>query len=109
MGDREETETGRACPAWCRTTHAAGLHPEDQHHRSDVRHVALIAGNPLLEPDDLAVGCIAIARLVRRTDAEQTWVELVSDEGDEIRLVVTLESALRLRGALGELLATALP
>ena len=48
-----------------------------------------------------------VARLVRRTDSEQTWLELVSEEGGQVRLVVTLESALRLRAVLGELLAVA--
>ncbi|MFZ2015525.1 MAG: hypothetical protein WAV00_17035 [Nocardioides sp.] len=107
MHDHEELDRDPECPAWCRRAHHDRLHPDDQHHQSAVRRVGVVAGHPTLEPDDLAVPCPVVARLVRRTDSEQTWLELVSEEGGQVRLVVTLESALRLRAVLGELLAAA--
>ena len=107
MRDHAEAEAGPSCPAWCRRAHVAELHPDDQHHASSVRRAAVVAGDPLLEADDLATPCSVVARLLRRTDSDQTWVEMVSEEGREVRMVVTLESAQRLRAVLGHLLAIA--
>ncbi len=107
MSDHDEPEPFRECPTWCRRAHDERLHPDDQHHQSAVRRVGVVTGRPTLEPDDLAAPCPVVARLLRRTDSEQTWVELVSEEGQDVRLVVTLESAARLRAALDELVATA--
>lgn len=107
MHDHEELEPRPQCPAWCRRTHDARLHPDDQHHQSAVRRVAVVTGHPTLEAADLAVPCSVVGRLVRRTDSEQTWVELLSEEGREIRVIVTLESASRLAAVLGGLLVAA--
>jgi len=107
MRDHDDSEPAPGCPPWCRGVHQDLLHPDDQHHRSAVRRIGVVTGRPTLEPDDLAVPSAVLARLVRRTDSEQTWVELVSDEGRDVRLVVTLESAVRLRAVLHELVATA--
>jgi hypothetical protein len=107
MRDHAEAEAESPCPVWCHRAHAAELHPDDQHHASAVRRAAVVAGDPLLDVDDLAAPCSVVARLLRRTDSEQTWVEMVSEEGREVRMVVTLESAQRLRAVLGHLLATA--
>jgi hypothetical protein len=107
MRDHDDSEPAQACPPWCRSLHHDRLHPDDQHHQSAVRRAGVVTGRPTLEPDDLAVPSAVLARLVRRTDSEQTWVELVSDEGREVRLVVTLESALRLRTVLDDLVTTA--
>ncbi|MGC4109185.1 MAG: hypothetical protein QM747_01890 [Nocardioides sp.] len=92
------------CPPWCRRTHATGDHPDDQHHQSSAQLVAVVAGNPVLEPDDQARPISAVLRLVRRRGSETTWVEVVSDEGSEVRLIVTSESARRLVRSLGHLL-----
>ena len=107
MCDHDESEAAPPCPTWCRRDHDDRLHPDDQHHQSAARRVGAVTGRPALEPDDLAVPCPVLARLLRRTDSEQTWVELVSEEGREVRLVVTLESAVRIRAVLDELVATA--
>jgi hypothetical protein len=104
MREHEDVEPRPDCPGWCRRDHAAPSHPDDQHHHSDVRRAVTVVGRPLLEPDDLAAPCVVLARLLRRTDSEQTWVELVSEEGREVRMVVTLESARRLQVVLGHLL-----
>jgi hypothetical protein len=106
--DHEDAERSPRCPAWCRSTHDPTLHADEQHHHSAPRRAAVVAGHPQLQPDDDAVPGAVIARLVRRLDSEQTWVELVSEEGHEVRLVVTLESAQRLRTVLGDLLGRAL-
>jgi hypothetical protein len=105
--DHEDAERSPRCPAWCRSTHDPALHPDEQHHHSTARRAAVVTGHPQLEPDDAAAPCAVIARLVRRLDSEQTWVELVSEEGREVRLVVTVESAQRLRRVLGDLLDSA--
>lgn len=107
MHDHEEPDPTPRCPGWCRRTHDLLLHPDDQHHQGALRRVAVVTGHPTLEPDDLAVPSPVVARLVRRTDSDQTWVELLSEEGPEVRLVVTLESAVRLNALLGELVAAA--
>jgi len=107
MHDHEELDREPACPAWCRRVHEDRLHAEDQHHQSAGHRVAVVTGHPGLEPDDLATPCPVVARLVRRTDSRLTWVELVSEEGDDVRLVVTLESALRVGAVLAELVTAA--
>ena len=107
MRDHEDAEPKSACPTWCRRAHAAQPHPDDRHHAGAVRRAAVVAGHPLLEPDDLASPCSVVARLLRRADSDQTWVEMVSEEGRDVWMVVTLESARRLLTVLGDLLATA--
>ena len=107
MRDHEDAEPSTPCPTWCRRPHTAEPHPDDRHHAGAVRRAAVVAGQPLLEADDLASPCSVVARLLRRADSDQTWVEMVSEEGREVRMVVTLESARRLRTVLGDLLATA--
>lgn len=102
--ETDETTGGQTCPSWCGRDHAAGRHPDDQHHASHPRRVALVSGAPVLEPDDLAVPTAVVARLVRRTHSDLTWLEVVSEEGREIRMVATVESAGRLLTVLQELL-----
>jgi hypothetical protein len=55
----------------------------------------------------LARPASAVARLVRRTGSDLTWVELVGEEDPDVRLVVTVESARRLVATLSRLLALA--
>jgi hypothetical protein len=59
----------------------------------------------MLEPDDQAHPTSAVVRLLRRTGSDLTWIEVVSEEGPEVRLVVTTESARRLMATLRRLLA----
>jgi hypothetical protein len=101
----DETRARDACPSWCRRTHAAGLPADDQHHASAPRRVALVAGTPTLEPDELAVATAVIARLVRRTHSDVTWLEVVSEEGRDVRLVATLDTLRPLLAALQDLLS----
>jgi hypothetical protein len=103
----DDTEARHPCPPWCTREHAPGLHPDDQHHTSPPRRVALVTGDPALNPDDLAVAGAAVARLVRRTQSDQTWLEVVSEEGRDVRMVATLDSARRLLDVLQELVSTA--
>ena len=98
-----------SCPPWCGRDHRPGLHPDDQHHASRPRRVALVTGDPALDPDDLAVPGAVVARLFRRTDSDQTWLEVVSEEGRDVRMVATLDSAGRLFAVLRDLLSAASP
>ena len=108
MTDHEVDEAARrACPPWCRRDHLPGVHPDDQHHASPPRRVAVVSGRPALEPDELAVASAVVARLVRRTHSDLTWVEVVTEEGRDVRMVLTLESARRLLAVLQELVAAA--
>jgi hypothetical protein len=95
------------CPPWCHRAHDVGDHPDDRHHQSHAHLVAVVAGNPMLETDDQAHAESAVARLVRRTGSDLTWVEIVSEEGPEVRLVVTAESARRLVTTMQRLLSLA--
>jgi hypothetical protein len=83
------------------------LHPDDQHHASRPRRVAVVTGDPALDADDLAVAGAVVARLFRRTDSDLTWLEIVSEEGRDVRMVTTLDSARRLLAAVHELLSSA--
>jgi hypothetical protein len=96
-----------ACPPWCQRIHAHDDHPDDRHHQSPADLVAVVTGNPMLEPDDLSRPASVAVRLVRRTGSDVTWVEAVSEEGPEVRLVITAESARRLVTTLHRLLALA--
>src|SRR3954447_87551 len=104
MHDHTDDTTAREeCPPWCRRSHRPGLHADDQHHVSAPRRIALVTGDPALDSDDLAVAGAAVARLIRRTSSDLTWVEVVSEEGRDVRVVVTLDSARRLLAVLHEL------
>lgn len=96
-----------ACPAWCRRAHAAGDHPDDRHHQSRVHLVAVVTGRPTLEPEERAQPVVVAVRLVRRTGSALTWIEMVSEEGAQVRLVLTAESARHLLATAGELLTEA--
>jgi hypothetical protein len=93
------------CPPWCRRVHTDEDHLEDSHHQSAAALVAVVTGSPMFEPDDHARPASAVARLVRRAGSELTWVEVVSEEGPDLRLVVTAESARQLVTTLQHLLA----
>lgn len=103
----DDMSEDRQCPPWCRREHPPGRHPEDQHHTSTPRRIAVVTGDPALAPDDLAVAGAVVARLVRRTDSDVTWLEVVSEEGRAIRMVTTLDSARRLLAALEALVSAA--
>ena len=104
---RSDPGPDEACPPWCRRDHATTDHPDDRHHQSEAALVALVTGSPLLEPDEAAHPVSAVVRLVRRVGCEVTWLEVVSEEGPEVRLMVTTESALRLVATLQRTLAEA--
>jgi hypothetical protein len=99
----DDTVARRECPPWCRRSHRPGVHADDQHHVSRARRIAVVTGDPALDPDDLAVAGAVVARLIRRTHSDLTWVEVVSEEGRDVRMVLTLDSARRLLAVLQEL------
>jgi hypothetical protein len=96
------------CPSWCRRAHAVDDHPDDRHHQSRVRLVAVVTGHPTLEADDHALPVVVTVRLVRRVGSALTWLEVLSEEGPQVRLVLTTESARHLLATAGELLTHAL-
>jgi hypothetical protein len=109
MQDHTDTTAHHSCPPWCGRDHQPGLHPDDQHHASRSRRVALVTGHPVVDRDDDAVADAVVARLFRRTHSELTWLEVVSEEGHDIRVVATLDSARRLLTVLQELVSAASP
>ena len=102
-----DTAARGACPPWCESDHPPGLHPDDQHHTGRARRAAVVTGDPALAVDDHAVSGAVVARLIRRTRSDTTWLEVVSEEGRAVRLVVTLDSARRLLTILRELVSAA--
>jgi hypothetical protein len=106
MQDHTDDAAARlTCPSWCGRDHLPGLHPDDQHHASRPRRVAVVTGDPGLDPDDFAVAGAVVVRLVRRTHSDVTWLEVMSEEGRDIRMVTTLDSAHRLLTVLLEVLS----
>jgi hypothetical protein len=103
--DRSGPHSPDPCPSWCRGAHAVDDHPEDRHHQSRVHLVPVVTGHPTLETDDRAVPVVVALRLVRRVGSTLTWVEIVSEEGSQVRLVLTEESARHLLTTAGDLLA----
>lgn len=93
-----------SCQVWCRRLHAEDDHSDDRHHQSEAEHAAVLTGSPTLEPDEFAYPVSTVVRLVRRTFSDLTWLEVVSEEGPEVRLVVTTDSARRLLATLGRVL-----
>jgi hypothetical protein len=96
MQDHTDETAPRACPDWCRRDHRAEQHPDDQHHVGRPMRVAVVTGAPTLDPDHLAAADAVVARLVRRSHSDLTWLEVRSEEGEAVRLVATLETARRL-------------
>jgi hypothetical protein len=95
------------CPSWCRRVHATDDHPDDRHHHSRVLLVAVVTGHPTLEPDDRGEAVSVAVRLVRRVGSALTWLEILSEEGPQVRLVLTAESARHLLTTAGGLLSRA--
>jgi hypothetical protein len=102
--DRSGSDSRDPCPPWCRRAHTVDDHPDDRHHQSRVHLVPAVTGHPTLETDDLALPVVVALRLVRRVGSTLTWVEIVSEEGSQVRLVLTTESARHLLTTAGELL-----
>jgi len=103
----DDTGVRHTCPTWCCRSHRPGTHPDDEHHASLPRHSVVLTGDPMLQPDDLTAASAIVGRLTRRTDSELTWLEVLSEEGRDVRLVVTVDSAHRLCALLQDLLLAA--
>jgi hypothetical protein len=96
------------CPSWCSGDHEGQDHPADRYHHSPqvlvpvvvptrgVRHRTVASKDRAVEPAEFSV--LALRPV---GDEWTTWVAVV---GERQFLEVTLESAVRLHGALGELL-----
>jgi hypothetical protein len=95
------------CPSWCRRAHHVGDHPDDRHHQSLVHLVAVVTGHPTLEADDTSLAISVAVRLVSRAGSALTWLEVRSEEGPQVRLALTTESARHLLMTAGGLLDAA--
>ncbi|WP_416779404.1 DUF6907 domain-containing protein [Microbacterium lacticum] len=96
------------CPAWCRADHHDQDHPDDRFHQSRQILVPVVvpkrvtvedvsaSSDHAVEPDEMAV-----LALLPVGQISQAWVAVV---GERQFIEVTLESAVRLHAALGEIL-----
>jgi hypothetical protein len=92
------------CPPWCRRDHHADVPADDRLHQSSPEFVAAVLGEPRFgdeepRPDSL------VLRLVQRHGSATVWLEVASEEGGSLHLLVSAESARRLVGAVTALLA----
>lgn len=88
MTHPDDAATPRACPYdWCTTAHGRTIHPDDEDHRS--------AGTPVAATVRTLDGSVRDTELefglLRRRDDTQTW--LVLEDGADVRLELTLDSA----------------
>ena len=104
MADDEDAPTWlpAPCPAWCTRTHGQHDHPEDRVHRDEGVVVPAVVGRLepvrlryLAEPAELVV-----QRVRELPEAAPTWVVIAEAEGAGTTLVLSDESARRLRSAL---------
>ncbi len=79
---------------WCTTRHGATTHPDDEDHRSAGIAMQAVARSPDATAHDTE---IEVGLLHRRQDAD-TW--LVIEDGADVHLEVTLDTARRLARAL---------
>jgi hypothetical protein len=103
---REQGTDEAGCPQWCTRRHAAHAHPEDASHQSRPAYAALVTGRPWLT-GDAALATSVVARLVRPVDSALTWLQVASEEGSEVSVSVTTESARQLVDLLESLLRAA--
>ncbi|MFC7925166.1 DUF6907 domain-containing protein [Microbacterium laevaniformans] len=96
------------CPPWCHEDHADQDHPVDRYHQSRQILVPVVAPKRATVEDvsassDRAVESdeMAVLALQPVGQTSHTWVAMV---GEHRFLEVTLESAVRLHAALGEIL-----
>jgi hypothetical protein len=101
----DEPSAPSTCPAWCRRRHAPDDHPGDRLHQSPPEYAALVTSPRSDEPYAATVAVSAVGRLVQRIGSREVWVEVTGEEGREVRIVVTTESARRLLTVLEALLA----
>ena len=86
--------TVEACPTWCIRPHSSRDHPEDALHQSRARYAALVTGRPWLA--DAAAPSSVVARLVQPVGSALTWLEVTSEEGDDVDVCLTVESTRQL-------------
>ena len=89
------TATVEACPTWCIRQHSSRDHPEDALHQSRPRYAALVTGRPWLAGAGPAPSPV-VARLVQPVGSTPVWLEVTSEEGDDVDLCLTVESARQL-------------
>ncbi|MBF4561171.1 hypothetical protein ITJ43_03395 [Microbacterium sp. VKM Ac-2870] len=96
------------CPLWCQEDHADQDHPLDRYHQSRQIFVPVVAAprrsqevNALSGWADGESEEIAVLALRPVGDATRMWVAIV---GERYFIEVSVESAMRIHAALGEIL-----
>ncbi|WP_370289681.1 hypothetical protein [Nocardioides sp.] len=88
------------CPTWCTREHLDDDHPDDRFHQSEARFVAAIA-SPAAVPDPAALASLdLVVRAGRHLGHDLTWIQVSAAEAAHPTLVLSLDSALLLGGAI---------
>lgn len=90
------------CPPWCTREHLEDDHPEDRTHEDDGVVITAVVGD--IDPDTLRPSSRPVELVVRRfrstSEEHPDWVAILDTEDTRTRLVLTEQSAARLRRAL---------
>lgn len=97
------------CPPWCRRVHHEDDHLDDRTHQTTGRHVPVVrAGGSGVDGFPRAGGTAAEEWVVYgfgETAGPSVWVFLGQDEGREVSVRITRDSAALLAGALEDCVA----
>lgn len=92
------------CPPWCTRSHHEQDHPEDRRHQDDGTVVPVVLGR--VEPGRLGylaqAGEVVVQRVRELPPGAPTWWVIAESERARAPLVLSEESAARLRSALSE-------
>lgn len=95
------------CPAWCAREHHDRDHPDDRFHQSEARFVAAVVSTDAV-PDPAALTALdLVVRAGRHVGHGLTWVQISAAEAARPTLVLSLDSALLLGGAIAAAAADA--
>ncbi len=106
-GVRAAAQAGRPpwpdgrCPPWCTREHAADDYPEDRYHQSEPALLPVVAGPADTVPVTASLRPLSlVVRAGRHDDDDRTWLVVESAEAARPRIVLTVEGARSLAGAL---------
>ena len=92
------------CPSWCTRPHREHDHPEDRRHQADGVVIPAVLGR--VDPGGLSLGAqpgeIVVQRVRDLPASAPTWWVVAESELARTPLVLSHESAARLRSALPE-------
>lgn len=112
-GVRAAAQAGRPpwpdgrCPPWCTREHAADDHPEDRYHQSEPALIPIVAGPADTVPVTASLRPLSlVVRAGLHHDDDRTWLVVEPAEAAQPRMVLTVEGARSLAGALLDQLDT---